>query len=209
MVLLLIWSEVYTMSYDSDGSASDFLQLVREGSWKTRRVLTLRRGLIFANMAMYTFVIIIYTLDLYSEGVSTEDFIKISTVASNFEKTIVIFTAVMYIITTVGFFVYGYFVYKNKFHARGIARSHHQGQLLRKIGLLGIICMICFIIRACLTITQIAVAVIAQTWWIIALYYLALEIFPLTLMLIVLITVNVEPKDRLTAYPNSKTPLIS
>jgi len=211
MVLLLMWSEVYTTSYDGgeEGSSDDFLQLVREGSWKTRRVLTLRRGLIIANMLMYTFVCIIYCIDLYSEGVSTEDFIKISTANSHFEITIIIFTAIMYITTTLGFFVYGYFVYKNKFHARGIARSQHQGKLLRKIGLLGIICMFCFMVRAFLTLIQIAVSVISQTWWIISIYYLALEIFPLTLMLIVLITVNVEPKNRLVNHPNAKTPLIS
>jgi len=115
----------------------------------------------------------------------------------------------MYISTTVGFFVYGYFIYKNKFHARGIARSHHQGQLLRKIGLLGLICMVCFMVRACLTLLQIEFSVI-ETWWTTTLYYLILEIFPLTLMLIALITVNMEPKPRLaTLNPTATTPLIA
>jgi len=210
MVLLLFWSEVYTMSYDRrTDSSSDFMQLVREGSWKSKKLLPLRRGLIIANVLMYLFVLIIYIFDIYTEGASKEDSNNVPTM-SNFEKTILIFTAIMYISTTVGFFIYGYFVYKNKFHAKGIVRSHHQGQLLRKIGLLGIICMICFIIRALLTILQISIALMSQTWWVIFLYYLVLEITPLTLMLIALITVSTQPKHRIsTVNPTVSTPLIT
>jgi len=199
MVLLMLWGEIYLGSYQKSTFEVSVVNV--KYMKKQRSVL----GVI--NIIMYVIVTVILSLDIYTEGISWKD-PDYDNPNSPFEYALLTFASFMYITTTVGFFIYGYIVYKNLFQDQTIARSYYHKKLLRKIALVSIICIVCFVARALLTVLQFTVKIIAQSAWVAGAYYLAVEIFPLSLMLYVLRISSRTALDRDTSL-NPTSPLIT
>jgi len=200
MILLMMWGKIYSLSYDRNSFQIQFNSITNK---------KLSFVLIVVNTLMYLFMALMYVLDaLRIGGSTTATSPKITgNPVSIYQYIVLIFTSFMYVGTTCGFFVYGYLIYKNRFYERvGIVRSVKQNRLLQRIGLLGFICIVCFWIRAFLTILQLIVP-FANIWWINGVYYFCLEIIPLTLMLAVLFAATGRVPSPARLSPTS--PLIT
>jgi len=98
------------------------------------------------------------------------------------EKVIIIFSSLVYLVTALGFLLYGCKVY---FKLRGKHSLHTQSRqlVLQRIKFIASTVSICFMIRAIFVFTTVWVHVpLMDEWWFFCIYYVALELFPLVMM---------------------------
>jgi len=208
MVVLLLWAETYFNSYDQNYS---FYRPVSEQANQTLgslgpNVRYFRNGILAINIIMYITVITCCILDLYAKGLVGGKWMAVA--GTKFEVALLISVSVMYIITTLVFFISGYLVYRYHFYRVGVARSLAQKRTLRKVGFLGIICVLCFLIRATLVILQFKFTIVNSSPIILGSYYVGLEMIPLILMLLVVKAVC-EPKGKSQQDLSTYKPLIT
>lgn len=180
--MLYAWGQLY---WRADSLAPSELLIEHTYSYKSARLV--RKVTLFANLGMYFVVGTLYTYDfIQSSEVHTVE--NISTAKTPQEYAIMFASTSLYVFSSVVFFIYGYSIFRAKHREQhGVWRTRAQRLLLRKVFWPAAYIMLAYLIRAVITVLQYSVA-IASIWWILALFYIMLEIIPLALMMFVLTT---------------------
>jgi len=176
MYILILWGETYKESYE----------------WKTNFDRKFRWAVVIGNFIMYLLSSVLFILDFKTEKRGfTCDY---STADGYYQKALLILISILYITTTIGFFIYGYCVFKNNYGKNIFGRTPIQITRLKRMGMIGAIICLCFLIRACLTSLQIYKKSIGTNPWSVGPYFLVLDIFPLHLMVYFVYTIKQKIK---------------
>jgi len=117
-------------------------------------------------------------------GVSSDS--NFPTPISKFEMAVLIFASCLYITVSVGFFFYGYYAFRFMSSDNielSLQRLEERRRLLRKVAMITLVCMGCFVLRAAITLLAIFYSRIDGVWWLDGVYYFFLEALPLLMML--------------------------
>jgi len=138
------------------------------------------------SLVMFSVLFVFYVLDFVDGDYSSTNDQRIASPVSLYEHSVIILASVMYIVVSLGFFIYGYYVFRSASQdVEGLTsqRAFQRRHLLRKVGSITLFCMGCFIIRAALTMWSAFDPDINWVWWLDLVYYTCLEVIPLSVML--------------------------
>eukprot|EP01114_Cavostelium_apophysatum_P018607 TRINITY_DN5797_c0_g1_i2.p1 TRINITY_DN5797_c0_g1~~TRINITY_DN5797_c0_g1_i2.p1 ORF type:complete len:241 (+),score=14.70 TRINITY_DN5797_c0_g1_i2:235-957(+) len=190
MCLLMLWVQTYRGAYE----------------WRNMLDVKFQWSVILANIIMYCGAIIFFALDFHEKNQPHCDYNFVAN--TKWENGILILVSAMYLITTIGFFVSGYLIFRSNYAKNLFGKTVMQRYLLRKIGVIGVLICLCFLIRALLTTLQLHFTVIGTNPWSATSYYLFLDVLPLSLMLTFMYTIR-KVDVRSSENPNLPTsPLI-
>eukprot|EP01114_Cavostelium_apophysatum_P001539 TRINITY_DN11338_c0_g1_i1.p1 TRINITY_DN11338_c0_g1~~TRINITY_DN11338_c0_g1_i1.p1 ORF type:complete len:307 (+),score=63.77 TRINITY_DN11338_c0_g1_i1:128-1048(+) len=139
------------------------------------------------NLVMYGIAIILYTLDfLVGGGVTARDYSSVPQAQNKYEVGVFCMTASLYIVVSVGFFFYGYCAVRHVYYENvevALQRIEERRALLRRVAVITLICMACFVCRAIITLLALFDKSMNFDWYLDGIYYCGLEVVPLLMML--------------------------
>jgi len=152
---------------------------------------------LIVNGVMYIAAFVLYVLDFV---MTTPDDPQSYSI---WEQSVLLLVASLYILTSISFFIYGYFTFR---YVGGIKRrSPEKNRLLTRVGTITLVSMFCFLIRAALIIWGAVDSNLQWYWWLDSVYYLMLEVIPVMLML----GAYVKPrKGKFDLRQSASSPLI-
>jgi len=165
LIILFLWAEIYHSAYGTG-----------------KHISKLRPIYFTVVIVMYLTVIIILILDwLIYRPISVK---VIPDPSTPLEKGLFVFDAGLYLATALGFCIYGGSFYM-KFVRGGPLLTKMRETVLPKVKILTILCTLCFMARALLTIISMF-ARLDEWIWLDLVYYVSMEFIPLILMLVIL-----------------------
>jgi len=190
MVLLFFWMQIYKTNQPYN------LKTMDSKIWII---------FLISNSVMFGTAGILYVLDFTKgAGILVNNHSPVPTAQNDYEKGVFMFGAILYILVSAGFFVYGYYALRYVYYENiewSLKHLEARRLLLRRVAAITLVCMGCFIIRASITLLALFDKDLDWSWWLDGIYYLLLEIVPLLMMLRAY-----YPKKR--KFPNSQSPLI-
>lgn len=177
MLILFLWAEIY---HDMSGM-------------NTKRL----RYVFFAIQAIiYITITTLFTVDviLYPD----QHCVQVN-IATPLESGVMIVDSTLYILTALGYLIYGIGFYYKFTGANKPLLSKMRLTILPKVKYFTAVCTFCFLFRGALTMWNSLENWPNDFWWIDPVYYVFLEILPILLMLFILRpsnTPNVVSSDR-------------
>lgn len=172
IMILFFWMQIYKTNQPHKIKTID------------RRVLLF---LIISNSIMYGTVIILISLDfVFGGGLNVSDHSGVPSATNKYETGLFSLAAVLYITVSIGFFFYGYYAFRYVYYENmevSLQRLEQRKKLLRKVALITLVCMSCFVLRAGITLLALFYAKLDAGWWLDGIYYIGLEVIPIIMML--------------------------
>jgi len=161
LIILFLWAEIYHNAH-----AINHVQIEK-----------LRPIFLALTFAMYCVVAVLYAVDFIH---MKPDYSTVSNNANYIEVAVSLFCTAIYLLTSIGFLVYGLRIYY-KFQSVPAA-TKSRNQVLRRIQIITLLVTSCFIVRIGIIIWG-ATTNLSAHWWFDGLYFTFLELVPLFLML--------------------------
>jgi hypothetical protein len=186
MLILFLWAEIY---HDL-------------GPEHERRKQLLYFGI---QAVLYTGVAITFIVDVATQKPTHYGQVQVD---SSLEKSVMVIDAVLYILTALGYLVYGIGFYYKFTRVNRALLVKMRRTILPKVKYLTALCSLCFFVRGGLTLSNAVSNWPNQFWWFDLFYYGLLEILPVILMLFILrakasqSAEAPEPRINENPYPN-------
>jgi hypothetical protein len=178
LIILFLWAEIYHNAY---GGGEKNIQRLRPIYFTVTAV-------------MYLIVITLLGLDWILYDSVHDGKSNVPDASTLMEKILFCFDGGLYITTAIGFVVYGGRFYAKFLHG-GPLLTKMRDTVLPKVKILTLLCTLCFVARAVITIVGTFMP-LADWVWLDLVYFFCLELIPLILMLVIL---------RPAARPSTKT----
>jgi len=182
LIILFLWAEIYHYSHKEDSTGINRLKPIY----------------VIITSLLYFIVTILYVINFTTTGNST-----LYTSNNPTETTIVIFSAAVYLKTSLGFLLYGCKLYA-KLRGKHSLHTQSRQNVLRRIKFITSVVTVCFLIRAVFVFTTVFIRIpLIDEWWFFSIYYVALELFPLVMMVRLLHGKKKAQTDNLHALPET------
>jgi len=186
LLILFRWAEIYHLALPHHSSTQ--LSITTTPTTSSNSV-TLRRIFFTLITIMYLSVVSLFIVDFTMYPLVVKPYSETSNVI---EKVIGLYDASLYLLTSLGFVVYGVKIFhsfrnKNYYSHSGYQLSPARNIVIRRIVIITVLVVFSFSTRGCIAIwSVICMPGVSEMWWFDFAYYCSLEIVPLLLMLRIL-----------------------
>eukprot|EP01114_Cavostelium_apophysatum_P000820 TRINITY_DN10721_c0_g1_i1.p1 TRINITY_DN10721_c0_g1~~TRINITY_DN10721_c0_g1_i1.p1 ORF type:complete len:312 (+),score=30.33 TRINITY_DN10721_c0_g1_i1:96-1031(+) len=189
LILLFLWAEIYHNAY-------------RKTSGTKPAMSRLTPSFVVLNVVMYLVLLCLYIADFVAD--SQVD-LPVSFTSNNIETATFAYTGGVYLLTSVGFLIYGGRIYFKFSQMRMNTKARKK--VLGKIQLITALVVSCFIARSIIVLIGTFKNLSLQ-WYFDLLYFFFLEIIPLIMMLYVLHGDSIKKQKRHKKYGDEQQRLI-
>lgn len=168
LIVLFLWMEIYHNAH--------------MGSKATRRVNILRPIFWIFVILLWFVVGLLFALDF---TVAKTQHTKVSSTTNPVETTLLVLDGTMYIVTTIGFVIYGVSIYRTL--SRMLLMTATTSRVMRRIQVITLMVAVCFNIRAIFVLwAAVPDADFYTNWWFDGVFFFFGEWIPLLLLLLIL-----------------------